>query len=97
MKRSAAAGFAALLMAVLPNPVAAMAASDSQTTSVAVDPANQIQMQVSADCVAGQNRCFFNTSSLPAAKVGEPPHERARRPPRLLGERMSNWQTPEPR
>lgn len=63
MKRFAAAGFAALLMAVLTNPVAAMAASDSQTTLVAVDPANQIQMQVSADCVAGQNRCFFNTTA----------------------------------
>lgn len=63
MKRVAAAGFAALLTAVLTNPVAATAASDSQTTSVAVDPANQIQMQVSADCAAGQNRCFFNTTA----------------------------------
>ncbi len=63
MKRFAAASFAALLMAVLTTPAAAQAASDSQTTSVAVDPANQIQMQVSADCAAGQNRCFFNTAA----------------------------------
>ena len=63
MKRFAAVSFAALVAAVLTNPAAAIAASDSQTTSVAVDPANQIQMQVSADCVAGQNRCFFNTTA----------------------------------
>ena len=62
MKRLASAS-AVLLTAVLTQAAVATAAYDSDTTSIAVDPANQIQMQVSADCPAGQNRCTFNTTA----------------------------------
>ena len=63
MKWFAAATAGALLTAVLMNPATATAASDSNTTSVPVDPASQIQMQVSADCAAGHNRCSFTTAA----------------------------------
>jgi hypothetical protein len=58
-----AAVAAALLMAVLTHPATASAASDTDTTSIDVDPANQIQMQIGADCPAAQNRCSFTTTA----------------------------------
>ena len=61
MNRLATAGSAALLTAVLVSPPGAAAAINTAVTSIAVDPATQIEMHVTADCRPGENRCFFDT------------------------------------
>jgi hypothetical protein len=63
MNRITAASAAALLIAALTQPASAMAASNSATTSIPVDPATQIEMHVSANCVQAENRCVFNTTA----------------------------------
>ena len=62
MNRLTAATAAALLTAVLAHPASASAASNSATTSIPVDPATQIEMHVTANCVA-RDRCSFNTTA----------------------------------
>ena len=61
MNRLTAASAAALLTAVLAHPASATAASNSATTSIPVDPATQIEMDVTANSAA--NRCAFNTTA----------------------------------
>ena len=63
MNRIRAASTAALLTAALTQPASAAAASNSATTSIPVDPATQIEMHVSANCVHAVNRCDFNTTA----------------------------------
>jgi hypothetical protein len=63
MNRITAASAAALLTAALMQPTLATAASNTATTSIPVDPATQIEMHVSANCVQAQNRCDFNTTA----------------------------------
>jgi hypothetical protein len=63
MNRLATASAAALMATVLAHPATAAAASDTGLTSINVDAATQIQMQVAANCDLGQNRCFFNTTA----------------------------------
>jgi hypothetical protein len=67
MKRLAMAGAAALstvlLTEVLVNPAGANAAINTAVTSIAADPANQIEMHVTADCRPAENRCFFDTTA----------------------------------
>ncbi len=58
MNRLAAASAAALLTAVLTQPALATAASNTATTSIPVDPATQIEMHVTANCVSAEHRCF---------------------------------------
>jgi len=62
MKRLAAAS-AGLLTAVLMHPATASAASNTATTSIPVDPANTIEMHVTANCVQAENKCYFNTTA----------------------------------
>ena len=95
MKRLASAS-AVLLTAVLTQPAVATAASDSDTTSIAVDPANQIQMQVSADCPAAQNRCSFTTTAnllTPEGPTGFPGDTWARQTITLRSsDRLAWWE-----
>jgi hypothetical protein len=51
MKRLRAAGAAALLAALFAPTAPATAASNSANTSIPVDPANQIEMHVSANSI----------------------------------------------
>lgn len=63
MNRLTAASAAALLTAVLVHPASAMAASNTATTSIPVDPATSIEMHVTANCVQAEGRCVFNTTA----------------------------------
>lgn len=63
MNRLTAASAAALLSAVLVHPASAMAASNTATTSIPVDPATSIEMHVTANCVQAEGRCVFNTTA----------------------------------
>ena len=95
MKRLASASAVLLTAAVLTHPAAASAASDSDTTSIAVDPANQIQMQIGADCPAGQNRCTFNTTAnllTPEGPTGFPSDAWARQTITLRSSDRLAWE-----
>ena len=95
MKRLAAASAAGLLMAVLTHPASATAASNTATTSVPVDPANQIEMHVTANCVAAEGRCFFNTSAnllTPDGPTGFPGDTWARQTITLRSPDRQVWQ-----
>jgi hypothetical protein len=63
MKRLSALTAAALLTAVLADPATAAAASNSAVQSIAVDPATQIEMHVTANCSVAQGSCTFNTQA----------------------------------
>ena len=63
MNRLATASAAALSAVVLVAPPAANAAVNTAVTSIAVDPATQIEMHVTADCRPAENRCFFDTTA----------------------------------
>ncbi|HKV19971.1 MAG TPA: hypothetical protein VJR50_13125 [Mycobacterium sp.] len=63
MKRLAMTGAAALLTVALGAPPAGHAAINTAVTSIAVDPATQIEMHVTADCRPAENRCFFDTTA----------------------------------
>ena len=39
------------------------AASNTGVSSIPVDPATQIQMHITANCVAAEAKCYFNTSA----------------------------------
>ncbi len=39
------------------------AATNTGVSSIPVDPATQIQMHVTANCVAAEGKCYFNTSA----------------------------------
>ena len=75
MNRLATAGSAALLTAVAVSPPGADAAINTAVTSIAVDPATQIEMHVTADCRPAENRCFFDTTAnllTPEGRTGFP-------------------------
>ena len=95
MNRLAAVSGAALLTAVLTEPASATAASDANTTSIAVDPATQIEMQVGANCDVAQSRCFFNTTAdlmTPDGPIGLPRDTWARQTITLRSPNRAVWQ-----
>jgi len=95
MKRLAVVGATTLAMAALMQPATASAASDTKTSSIAVDPATSIQMQVSANCDAGQNRCFFTTTAsllTPSGPTGFPGDTWARQTVTLRSSDRDVWQ-----
>jgi hypothetical protein len=95
MNRLAAAGAAALLTSLLAHPATAAAASDTGTTSIAVDPATSIQMQVTANCDAAQTRCFFNTTAnllTPDGPTGFPGDTWARQTITIRSSDKNVWQ-----
>ena len=95
MKRLALASSAALLATVLTSPGSATAASNTATTSIPVDPANQIEMHVTANCVSAENRCYFNTSAnllTPDGPTGFPGDTWARQTITLRSSSRDVWQ-----
>jgi hypothetical protein len=95
MKRLAAASAAALLTAVLMHPASATAASNTSTTSIPADHANQIEMHVTASCVSAENRCFFNTTAnllTPEGPTGFPGDTWARQTITLRSMTRDVWQ-----
>jgi len=63
MRRLSTLTAAAALTAALAWPAPALAATDSRTSSIPVDPATVIEMHVNANCVLAQGRCFFDTQA----------------------------------
>jgi hypothetical protein len=95
MNRLGAATFAVLLAAVLTQPAPATAASNSATTSIPADPATQIEMHVTANCVAAEGRCSFNTTAdllTPDGPTGFPGDTWARQTITLRGSARDVWQ-----
>jgi hypothetical protein len=97
MKRPAAAG-AGLLTAVLMHPATASAASNTADTSIPVDPANTIEMHVTANCVQAENKCYFNTTAnllTPDGPTGFPGDTWARQTITLRSPDREVWQEAE--
>jgi len=97
MKRLAAAS-AGLLTAVLMHPATASAASNTATTSIPVDPANTIEMHVTANCVQAENKCYFNTAAnllTPDGPIGFPGDTWARQTITLRSPDREVWQEAE--
>ncbi|KWX66384.1 hypothetical protein [Mycobacterium sp. NAZ190054] len=98
MNRLAAAcaiALTAMLTAALAHPPAATAASNTAVSSIHVDPATQIQMHVTANCDAAQNRCFYNTSAnllTPGGPTGFPQDTWARQTITLRSNSQDVWQ-----
>ena len=95
MKRLAAIGATTLAMAALVPTGTAAAASDTKTSSIAVDPATSIQMQVSANCDSAQARCFFTTTAsllTPNGPTGFPGDTWARQTVTLRSSDRNVWQ-----
>ena len=95
MNRIRAASTAALLTAALTQPASAAAASNSATTSIPVDPATQIEMHVSANCVQAVNRCDFNTTAdllTPDGPTGLPGDAWARQTITVRSSDRNVWQ-----
>jgi hypothetical protein len=63
MNRLAAACATALAAVALTGAPQATAASNTGVSSIPVDPATQIQMHITANCVAAEARCYFNSSA----------------------------------
>jgi len=97
MKRLAAAS-AGLLSAVLMHPATASAASNTATTMIPVDPANTIEMHVTANCVQAENKCYFNTTAnllTPDGPTGFPGDTWARQTITLRSPDREVWQEAE--
>jgi hypothetical protein len=95
MHRLTGASAAALLLAALAHPASATAASDSANTSIAVDPATQIEMHVNADCGMAEHRCSFNTTAnllTPNGPTGFPGDTWARQTITLRSSDRGVWQ-----
>ncbi len=95
MKRLAAASAAAVSTAVLMHPASAMAASNTAITSIPVDPANTIEMHVTANCAAAENRCTFTTTAdllTPDGPSGFPGDTWARQTITLRSSSRDVWQ-----
>lgn len=95
MKRLAAASAGALTIAALIAPAHASAAANSATTSIPVDPATSIEMHVNANCVAAENRCFFDTTAnllTPDGPIGFPGDTWARQTITLRSSSRDTWQ-----
>ena len=93
MNRITAATALALLTAILAPIAPASAASNSAVTSIAVDPATQIEMHVDADCTAG--RCTFNTTAnvlTPDGPTGFPGDTWARQTITVRSSDRNVWQ-----
>ena len=95
MKRLAMASAAAILIAVTVTPPGADAAINTAVTSIAVDPATQIEMHVTADCRPAENRCFFDTTAnllTPQGPTGFPGDTWARQTITLRSNSRDAWQ-----
>jgi hypothetical protein len=99
MRRVAMAGAAALSAVlstgVLMTPPGANAAINTAVTSIAVDPATQIEMHVTADCRPAENRCFFDTTAnllTPEGPTGFPGDTWARQTITLRSSSRDAWQ-----
>lgn len=95
MNRLAAAGAAAVALSALCQPATAAAASNSAVTSIPVDGATSIEMHVNANCVPGENRCYFDTAAnllTPAGPIGFPQDTWARQTITLRSNERSVWQ-----
>jgi hypothetical protein len=98
MNRLAATCGTALLCLALAHPASATAASDTRTSSIPVDPATSIQMQVSANCDAAQAKCFFTTTAsllTPSGPAGFPGDTWARQTVTLRSNDRDVWQQAE--
>ena len=95
MNRLAAACAATVLAVVLTQPASAMAASNTATTSIPVDPANQIEMHITANCVAAESKCYFNTAAnllTPDGPTGFPGDAWARQTITVRSSDRNVWQ-----
>ena len=95
MNRLAMASAAASLIAVTVTPPGADAAINTAVTSIAVDPATQIEMHVTADCRPAENRCFFDTTAnllTPQGPTGFPGDTWARQTITLRSNSRDAWQ-----
>lgn len=95
LAKASAVALAPMLMAALAGTPAATAASNTAVSSINVDPATQIQMHVTANCDAGQNRCFYNTSAnllTPSGPTGFPRDTWARQTVTLRSDSQDIWQ-----
>lgn len=95
MNRLAMASAAAILTAVTVTPPGANAAINTAVTSIAVDPATQIEMHVTADCRPAENRCFFDTTAnllTPEGATGFPGDTWARQTITLRSNSRDAWQ-----
>jgi hypothetical protein len=95
MRRLLSATAGVLLLAGLTNPATATAASDSDVKSIPVDPATQIEMHISANCVLAQGICTFNTQSnllTPDGPIGFPGDLWARQTITLRSTDRNVWQ-----
>ena len=93
MNRLTAAGAVALLIAAIAPSASASAASNSAVTSIAVDPATQIEMHVNADCAG--TRCTFNTTAnllTPDGPTGLPGDAWARQTITVRSSDRTVWQ-----
>ena len=96
MNRLAAPCAAALLATMLTHPAPAAAAANSNTTSIPVDPATQIEMHVSANCAG--TTCNFNTSAnlmTPDGPTGFPGDTWSRQTITLRSSNRAVWQEAE--
>ncbi len=99
MKRLAMASAAAVLTVLSTGPAltapAAHAAVNTAVTSIAVDPATQIEMHVTADCRPAENKCFFDTTAnlmTPDGPTGFPGDTWARQTITLRSNSRDVWQ-----
>lgn len=95
MNRIAAAMAVALAASAFAHPPAATAASNTSVSSIHVDPATQIEMHVTANCEAAQNRCFYRTSAnllTPGGPAGFPGDTWARQTITLRSNSQNVWQ-----
>lgn len=94
-KSFAAVGGAVLLAAGLAQAPAASAAMASDVKSVPVDPVTQIEMHVSANCVAAEAVCHWNTQAnllTPDGPIGFPGDAWARQTVTLRSNDRDTWQ-----
>jgi hypothetical protein len=95
MKRLAAACTSVLATAALVCAPPAVAASNTGVSSIPVDPATQIQMRVTANCVGAENRCYFDTAAnllTPNGPIGFPQDTWARQTITLRSSNRDSYQ-----
>ncbi len=77
------------------NPAPQSAAFDSADTNIAVDAATQLNMNVTANCVLAEGRCYFNTRAslmTPGGLTGFPGETWARQTITLRSSKRDVWQ-----
>jgi hypothetical protein len=96
MKRLTPATAGLLLMAAaLAQPATASAAVNSADTNIAVDAGTQLQMNITANCVLAEARCYFNTRAnlmTPGGMTGFPGDAWARQTITLRSTDRDVWQ-----